>query len=215
MTLIITRYLGADLVRSQRFLIPVVTYCSVLAVLFGGDPGPPPTPWGASTFALYPISAWLAITIANTEDPIQRHITIAAAGGWPRIARGILVTALLADAVLVLISLAAPKILGHPYPYSPRDFLIGALSHLASAFAGTAVGLLCARPLINKIGWSFVCALLVLVITAVQRWLPPVGTAVDELSHQPAAGPLALDAAIGLLLAVGATVICTVAGNRR
>ncbi|HEY3895417.1 MAG TPA: hypothetical protein VGL88_08630, partial [Pseudonocardiaceae bacterium] len=69
MIVAVARYLRADLLRSQRFIVPVVVYLGLLAVLFGGDPGPPPVPWAASTLALYPVSAWLAITTANTEDP--------------------------------------------------------------------------------------------------------------------------------------------------
>jgi hypothetical protein len=74
----LVRYLGSDLLRSQRFLLPVLLYVLLLAPLFGGDPGPPPQLWTVTAVVLYPVSCWLAVTVANTEDPVQRQVTVAA-----------------------------------------------------------------------------------------------------------------------------------------
>jgi len=218
MIVAVARYLGADLLRSQRFIVPVVVYLGVLAVLFGGDPGPPPVPWAATTFAIYPVSAWLAITITNTEDATQRHITVAAAGGWSRVAAGILLTCLLGDVMLVAFSVLRPlvPILTVTYQYPPTILLAAALAHLASAATGTAVGLLCARPVITRFGWSALTALVVLLITATQRWLPPVGTAVWALTDVPVPiAALAAYAALGLALAVLASAITITVGRHR
>ena len=97
----LVRYFCSDLLRSHRFLLPVFLYVLVLAPLFNGDPGPPPRLWVVTAVVLYPVSCWLAVTVANTEDPVQRHVTIAAAGGPGRVAAGVVLTCLLGDLVLV------------------------------------------------------------------------------------------------------------------
>jgi hypothetical protein len=207
---IVARYVLADLLRSQRFIVPVFVYVATLGVLFGGDPGPAPAGWPASALILYPVSAWLAITTANSEDPVARLVTVAAAGGPAVVARGVLAACLLADVVLAAASAIRPviPIVTHVYPYPAIALLGGGLAHLATATAGTAVGLLCARPVIERVGWSLLAAVTVVVVTGVTPWLPPVGTAVKAIETVPPDLPaLAVDAAIGLAMAVVASLL--------
>lgn len=191
----VARYLLSDAYRSQRVLLPVVLQIAVLAVLFGGDPGPLPAPWAASTLALYPVATWLALTVANTEDPVQRSVTVAAAGGPGPVVRG---TALVAFAgVVLLTALSVGWGLAAARGASVAHVVEGVLAHLCAGLTGTAVGLLVARPLVARIGWSLVVALVVVLSTAVQPWLPPVGAAVAALTDDR--GPAAF--AIPLLVA--------------
>jgi ABC-type Mn2+/Zn2+ transport system ATPase subunit len=48
-----------------------------------------------------------------------------------------------------------------------------------------------AQPVVERIGWSFCLAVVVVVVTAVQPWLPPVGTAVHALSSRGPPSPAA------------------------
>ncbi|TQM06166.1 hypothetical protein [Pseudonocardia kunmingensis] len=202
-TVAVARYLAADVGRSQRFLLPVVVHGAVLAVLFGGDPGPPPGPWAVSALAVYPGAAWLAVVVANAEAPEQRSVTVAAAGGPARVAAATLLVALAGGLVLAALSVLVPAALSR-YPYPPAVLLPGALAHVACAAAGTAVGLLVARPVVARIGWSFCLATAVVMATAVQPWLPPVGSAVDALvsGRLPVA-----EAVLGVALAAAAAVL--------
>ncbi|MCE0766493.1 hypothetical protein LWC35_26830 [Pseudonocardia kujensis] len=118
----VARYLLADAVRAQRVVLPVVLQVAVLAVLFGGDPGRLPEPWGASVLTLYPIAAWLALTVAHTEDPVQRDVTVAAAGGVGPVAAGTLLVALASDLGLAVLSVVWPVIVT-PYPAPPSIVL--------------------------------------------------------------------------------------------
>ncbi|MFC4945280.1 hypothetical protein [Pseudonocardia sp. GCM10023141] len=181
-------YLAADLAHSQRYLIPLALYAAVLAILSAGDPGPAPGPWPATTLALYPAAAWFALLVANTENPVQRTITTASAGGAGRVAVAPVLVALAVDVVLGALSVAVPA-LRSATPYPAAALLAGGLAHLAAATTGTAVGMLCARPLVMRIGWSFCIAVSVVVITAVQPWLPPVGSAVRTLTAHSGAPP--------------------------
>lgn len=211
-TLAVARFLAADVLRSQRYLLPLLVYAAVLAVLFGGDPGPPPGPWVASALALYPTAAWLAVVVANAEDPVQRDVTVAAAGGVGPVTTARLLVALAGNVLLVVLPVGLPAVLTR-YPHPPSMLLLGAVAHLAAATAGTAVGLLCARPLVLRIGWSFCLAATVVVVTAVQPWLPPVGTAVHALTT--VGPPPVAAAAAGLGLAVVAAVAVWAVDRRR
>ncbi|TWF76731.1 hypothetical protein FHX44_112626 [Pseudonocardia hierapolitana] len=202
-TLAVARFLVADVARSQRFLLPFVAHGAVLAVLFGGDPGPPPGPWAVSALAVYPAAAWLAVVVANTEAPEQRAVTIASAGGPSRVAAATLLVALAGGLVLAALSVVLPAVVSR-YPYPPPVLVAGTLAHVACAATGTAVGLLVARPVVTRIGWSFCVGIAVVMATAVQPWLPPVGSAVDALlsGRLPVA-----EAALGAGLAVAAAVV--------
>jgi hypothetical protein len=198
-TLATARYLVALVFSEQRVLLPLVLVAAVLGVLFGGDPGPAPTPWAASALAAYPVAAWLALVVANVEDPVQRTVTVAAAGGRGRVAAGTVLVALAGDLVLVAAAVLWPNVVSH-YDYVTGVLGLGVLGHLACAAAGTAVGLLCARPVVRRIGWSFCVAAVVVTVTAVQPWLPPVGTAVHALT---AGGTPPVGSAVTALAAVG------------
>ena len=76
------------------------------------------------------------------------------------------------------------------------------MAHAACTTAGTAVGLLCARPVVRRIGWSFCIGVAVVMATAVQPWLPPAGSAVEALvSGRLPVAQAAL--AVGLAVAAG------------
>lgn len=211
-TLAVARYLGADVLRAQRWLLPLLVQAAVVGVLFGGDPGPPPVPWAATALVTYPVAAWFALVVAHVEDPVRRTLTASAAGGWGPLAGGTLLVALAGDVVLVAVAVLWPVLLGG-YAYPPVTVLLGVVAHVATAVTGTAVGLLCARPVVTRIGRSVLLGVTVVVVTAVQPWLPPVGTAVRALSD---AGPApVLDAALAVALACAAAALAWSVDRRR
>lgn len=208
----VARYLLADAARSQRVVLPFVVQVGVLAVLFGGDPGPLPAPWSVSCLVAYPVAAWLALTVANTEDPVQRSVTVVAAGGPGPVAAGTLLAALVGDLLLTVMSVGWGAV---TTSYSgPTTIATGVLAHLAATVTGTAVGLLCARPLVSRIGWSLLLGVIVVIATAVQPWLPPVGAAIAVLVDDRGPAALAIPVVLALVLAVGAAVVSTAAARR-
>jgi hypothetical protein len=211
-TLACARYLGSDVLRSQRVLLPVILYAGVLAVLYGGDPGPLPAPWAASALVLYPVSTWLALVVANSEEPPARLVTVAAAGGPGRVVAATLAVVLVADVLLSAAATVWPMLVSR-YPVPPDALPLGFCTHLAAAATGTAVGLLVARPLITRIGWSFCFAAVAVTATAVQPWLPPVGTAVRAVTNGSAA-PWA-QAVLAVVLAGAAAVVVWAVESRR
>ncbi|GAA3078558.1 hypothetical protein GCM10020254_23440 [Streptomyces goshikiensis] len=73
------RYQGALLLRSQRWLAPVLLYAAFLAV--GFRPGDPvPDSLGYSAAALVPVTAWLVRICLSVEPDAARDCAAAAAG---------------------------------------------------------------------------------------------------------------------------------------
>lgn len=203
--LAVARYLLVELLAAQRVLVPVVVFVLLAGVLLAGDHVAAPGPWPATTLALYAVAAWIGLVTANAEDPVARTVTVAAAGGPGPVTVATALVALAVSVVLALLVVLVPGLVS-PGGFPPAALVAGLLAHLAAAVTGCGIGMITARPLISRVGWSFVLTALVVVVTAVQPWLPPVGTAVEALSTASVpSGALvvALGVAVVVLVACG------------
>ena len=195
--------LGEDVARSERFIAPAVLYVGALAILFGGAPGPLPGPWAASALLLYPVGAWLAHAVAETEDDVARTVTLSAAGGPLPVAAGVLIAATAGTAALGMLATVWGVIAAWGTA-TTGGLLDGLLAHLACGITGAAVGSVFARPVFRRQGVALMCALVFLVVTGTRAWLPPVGTAASSLgTGRFGVGPFG-DLLLALLLAVAA-----------
>src|SRR5690349_17461117 len=135
----VARLIAEDVGRSSRFLVPALLFAAVLAVLFGGDPGPLPVPWAASALLLYPVGAWLTHCLAETEDDVQRTVTVSAAGGPAPVAIGVLMASSAGVAVLSLLALVWGTIASFSSA-TVGGLFDGLCAHLACGLTGVAVG---------------------------------------------------------------------------
>jgi hypothetical protein len=160
------------LVRSQRWLPPLLLYAAFLAM--GVQWGRPLLDaLGYTAAALLPVTAWLVRICVSGEPAAARHCTAAAAGPG-RVHLASVLTALLAACVLGAAATLYALAVSDPrssegyvaVPVLPAA-VAGLLATLACALFGTAVGALCNRPLLRSTGWavpsSMLAALLVLV----------------------------------------------------
>lgn len=74
----------------------------------------------------------------------------------------------------VALAAAWPVVVGR-YGYPPATVLLGVVAHLAAAPAGTAVGLLCARPVVTRCPTPGLAPVLVAAAAAVARWWTAAG----------------------------------------
>src|SRR5579885_3657337 len=113
----LVRYLVADLLRSQRFFPPVFVFLLAIGVLVGHDPGLALPAYGSLAMVLYPLGVWLAVAIDNAEDPVQRGVTVAAAGGgWTKVAAGLATVSATTVVLLAVLGTAWPALItGRPY----------------------------------------------------------------------------------------------------
>lgn len=212
------RYLVADLVKSQRFLPPMMLYVALLGVLNAGDPGKPPGTSGVSAMVLFPIAAWLTVIVVNNEDPVQRRITLAAVGGWRRLLVGLLGVTGLVNGVLVLLSVGGVALVNIHYQYAVPVLAMMTVAHLISVATGVALGLVCARPLVPTTGWSMLAVVAVSLVAIVANAVPPVGPTAKVLFNpdQYQVVPyLAIQALVAVTLLGVAVVATYLIGRRR
>ncbi|MER6253797.1 ABC transporter [Streptomyces sp. NPDC001584] len=211
------RYQGALLLRSQRWLAPLITYAAFVAVAI--RPGDPVADsLGLAAAGLVPATAWLVRICVSVEPDAARDCTAAAAGPV-RVHAAALLTASAAALLAGAGAAAVTLLTGDRAGAGPgAAVLAGALATAACALTGAAVGALCSRPLIRRRGYAVLAgtlgSLLALVLAA-----SPARGAVSALVTAGRSGPvpLPLPALAGaLLLAAGAgTTACLTAARRR
>jgi hypothetical protein len=192
-------YRLTDTLRAQRAVLPALVFVVLLAVLVTHDRSPAPGPWPVTVLALYVAAAWLALATADTEEPAQRAVTTVAAGGPGRVVAATVVVVLAIAAPLATLAAIVPAVLA-PQGFPTAAVVAALVAHLVAATSGTAVGLLAARPLVTRVGWAASGIAVVVVVTATQPRLPPVGDAVRLVGET---GTSATGLAAGLLADLG------------
>ncbi len=223
MTATTTALLGyhtALLVRSQRWLPPVVLYGALLAVgVSMGDPVLDSLGYAAA--ALLPVTAWLVRICTTQEPPAARHCT-AAATGPSRAQLAALLTASGAAALLgaagttLTVALGDARTTDHALRIARLDATVsGLLAAGVCVLTGAALGALCTWPVLRSRGWSLavLCTGALLVTTG-----SPANEAVSALidaSHTGAAPLSPLPLAVAAVLAVGAAALSCRLSSRR
>jgi hypothetical protein len=185
--LALTRYQAALLLRSHRWLPPLLLYVILLAV--GVQTGQPILDsLGFAAAALLPVSAWL-VRVCVTAEPAAARACAGAAAGSARVHLASVLTALLAASLLAT---------------------------AACALLGTAIGVLCNWPLLRSPAWSIAVAAPAAVVL-LAAGASPANAAVSSLVTGSQDGtvrwPL-LPCATAALLAAAATAIACRAARR-
>ncbi|MFF7729327.1 ABC transporter [Streptomyces sp. NPDC008001] len=216
------RYQAALLLRSHRWLPPLLLYAGSMAVgVQSGQPVLDCAGWAAAT--LLPVAAWLVRICVTNEPPAARDCTAAAAGPR-RVHLAAVGVALGASLLLALAGSASVAAVGDPHT-SDRHAVVpvgaataaGLVCAAVCALLGTAVGALCNRPLLRSTAWSVpstvLGALVVLFAGA-----SPANAAVTGLVTGSRTGvvrvPLLPFAAAAVLAAGAVAVACRLAARR-
>ncbi|MGW7824166.1 ABC transporter [Streptomyces puniciscabiei] len=192
------RYQADLLVRSQRWLPPVILYAAFLGI--GVQSGQPVLDsLGYTAAGLLPVAAWL-VRICVTGEPDAARACVAAACGPARAHLACLLTALLASvtlgvaATVVVTLISDPASNGHRVHVAPPGAVAAGLpAVLTCALLGAAVGALTNRPLLRSTGRA-VPAMLLGVLLAVVVTGSPARAAVSGLvtGSQTGRAPLPL-----------------------
>jgi len=211
----LVRYLLADLLRSQRYLPPLLVFGAVLAMFNAGDAGPPPSAYAGPGAFLYPTAVWLTVVVATVEDPVRRAVTVTTAGGWGRVQAAVALLSCAAVAVVAVVATLVP-VLTQPRPYPPGVVALGLASLLVCGLTGVGVGVLCARPVITRPGWAVLAATALVVLAFLFGRTPPIGNVLGALGHGTGlGGDLLVSGACAAVLVVGATLLAAALGPRR
>ncbi|WP_447040649.1 ABC transporter [Streptomyces sp. DSM 118878] len=216
------RYQAALLVRSQRWLAPVILYAVFLGVgVQSGQPVLDSLAYAAA--ALLPVAAWLVRVCAGNEPAAARGCT-AAAVGPARAHLAALLTAFLAAAALgvaavlivTAISDAASTNGRIPVPRLPAG-AAGLLAMLVSALLGTAIGALTNWPLLRSPAKTVPAMLLGALLLLVTTGSPAKSVLVDlTTGSREGAVPVPWAAGLAALaLAVAAVWPACVLSSRR
>lgn len=203
----LVRHLFADVLRSQRYLAALLLYCAVLGMLYSGDAGASLPAYAGSCALIFPVAAWFAVIFASSEDPVQRTVTVVAAGGWGRVLAAV---AFLTVNVVVLLALLATllPVATNPHPYPASDIAIGFAAHLVCGLNGAGFGLLLARPVIVRSGYTVLGVTAVVVVTFSAGRATPVGMIFGGLADQQVpVRTLFLSGVFAVVLLVAAIVI--------
>jgi hypothetical protein len=162
----VIRFQLSGYLRSVRALHPILALGLLLAIVFSSPLGGTPaqvrqgalTTVADMTALVFPICAWAARGLLDTEPDTQRHVTAVTAGRW----RAVLSGSVAAYAFSVVMALAAPV-----YPLAQaagaglgvRDVLLSVALLPLSALAATALGALTSRAVIPSPGTSILVLL--------------------------------------------------------
>jgi hypothetical protein len=210
----VVRYQLAVLGHSQRYLPPALAYLALLAILLGDSPGPPEPVLAVSAGALLPIGCWLAIALADAEEPAQRQVTLAHAGSRGRLTAGIAAAAVLGCGGMAAAAMAWAAVSHGGYPAGALG--VGALAHLACGCTGTAVGLASSRLLFAHRAATAAVALPATAVALLVPGIPLVHPMLRALATDRPATALAWlgAAASGALLAVAVAGVTAVSAHR-
>ncbi|MCC8337161.1 ABC transporter [Streptomyces sp. R1] len=216
------RYQAALLLRSQRWLPPVVLYAAALGIgVQGGQPVLDSLGWAAAV--LLPVAAWLVRICVTGEPPAARGCVSAARGP----ARAHLAAVLVALAAATVLGAAATVVValisdpvgtgrGTRVPLLPAGGA-GLLAALVCALLGTAVGALTGWPVLRSPGRA-VPALLLAALLALVASGSPARAAVSGLVTGSKSGTVTLPLlplAVAALVAIAAVAAACALSSRR
>jgi hypothetical protein len=218
----LVRYQFALLLRSHRWLPPLLLYVAVMGIgaAQGGQPLLDSLGWAAA--GLLPSAAW-TVRICVTGEPPAARACVAAASGPGRahlaaVLAALAFSALLgASGALLVTGIADPHTADH-LTYIPRGpaAVAGLAAVAVSALTGTAVGVLTGPPVLRRAGWSILATALSAVLVLVTSG-SPANAAVTGLVTGSRTGavdfPLLPLVAAGGVAALATALACRLAGR--
>lgn len=198
------RYLMASVLLSQRYLPPTLIFLAAMAVGTTSDNGPLQSSYAFCVLAMLVCTTWLTVSLVNHEDPTQHKITLVMIGSSLRVLV-ITVTVVLTWCVpLLVVGIVYPLVTGK-HVFTAGDLVVGAAAQLAAAMIGIAIGLLCSRLVIPRIGIAMLTAAAAILAVLLLRWISPIRPLMTLLSDGRTPGGTA--APVTLLTALAAAIL--------
>lgn len=216
------RYQAANLVRSHRWILPLIAYALLISV-GGGSSGQTPElraqtlasgfDWSAAI--LVPVAALLTRSML-TAEPAAARACVAAARGPGRAQFATLIVAFAGAAVLGLAGTCYELVTNGHKTALLVPFLAGLGKALVCALVGSAVGTVFNPPLIRHAGAALLSTIAAVVVALVSG-ISPASAALrgNGATVQSAPWPTGLPlAAAFALVVVSWTISCWLAGRR-
>ena len=212
------RYLMASVLLSQRYLPPTLIFLAAMAVGTTSDNGPLQSSYAFCVLAMLVCTTWLTVSLVNHEDPTQHKITLVMIGSSLRVLV-ITVTVVLTWCVpLLVVGIVYPIVTGK-HVFTAGDLVVGAAAQLAAAMIGIAIGLLCSRLVIPRIGIAMLTAAAAILAVLLLRWISPIRPLMTLLSDGRTPGgtavPLTLLTALAAAILIAALFATKALADRR
>lgn len=195
----------------QSALPPVLLYLGLLGMIFATDAGPPVSAATVTSAALMPLSAWLARLAALSESRPFADMTAVALAGSTRRLLARTAAATVVGAGLTLVALVWARVASPHHPYDATTVLIVVGMHLSQVLAGVGVGALVAPPLRVTAGGATVAITVVVLLSLVIRWMPPIAPMLYNLDRNATPGATTLLLVIGQAAVVGCLALTAAA----
>lgn len=212
------RYLMASVLLSQRYLPPTLIFLAAMAVGTTSDNGPLQSSYAFCVLAMLVCTTWLAVSIVNHEDRTQYQITLVMIGSMVRVLAMTVAVVLTWCVPLVVIGLIYPIVTGQ-HDVTTGDVVVGAAAQLGAAMIGVAIGLLCSRLIIPRIGIAMLTAAAAILAVLLIRWISPIRPLMTVLSNERSAAhnaeALTLLAALCLAFLLAAVFVTRAVADRK
>jgi len=189
--------------RRQAVLAPIFVFVAVIGIVYATDAGPALAAATVPAAALVPIGAWIMRLVAGVESKPFADVTLVALGSQTRrhISRG-LAAAIFGAGLCVVATLWAR--IANPHPYPTGVVLTIVAMNLVLVVAGIGLGALLSPPLGVTAGAGALAATIIVLVSLVVRFVPPIGPVLDAyLAHRTAGGPALIEAAVVGFVAFG------------
>ena len=207
----LVRYLLADMLRTQRWVAPMLTYLAVLMII-GPPTGPVLPTYAMAAAALVPIGMWTTVVVFGSEEPAQAAITMSVTGGFHRVWPAKVLASLLSTLVLGYASLTWLTVTNNQYEHVG----IGFVDYTMTALAGVAFGALISRPIMTKISWTALLGVGICLAQLLVRQAPPVNAMIDLYADStPGTSAILIIAAETLVLSAVVIGIAHALARRR
>lgn len=164
-------YVWRTTLSSQRWVAPLLVAVSVEAILSSrtGDVLPA---YASIAVALLFVAMWLAVVVANSEDPQQVPVTVTTANSFARVRIVKHLVALQAAMVLGLLGLVGPAV-ASPHGVTASQVGSGLGAFLITTLAGVAIGSLLTRPIVRRTAWTVLAGTLAGLADVLIPYGPP------------------------------------------
>jgi hypothetical protein len=194
----------ASVLLSQRYLPPTLIFLAAMAVGTTSDNGPLQSSYAFCVLAMLVCTTWLTVSLVNHEDLTQHKITLVMIGSSLRVL-AITVTVVLTWCVpLLVVGIVYPIVTGK-HVFTAGDLVVGAAAQLGAAMIGIAIGLLCSRLVIPRIGIAMLTAAAAILAVVLLRWISPIRPLMTLLSDGRTPGGTAVP--VTLLTALAAAIL--------
>jgi hypothetical protein len=194
----------ASVLLSQRYLPPTLIFLAAMAVGTTSDNGPLQSSYAFCVLAMLVCTTWLTVSLVNHEDPTQHKIILVMIGSSLRVL-AITVTVVLTWCIpLLVVGIVYPIVTGK-HVVTAGDLVVGTAAQLAAAMIGIAIGLLCSRLVIPRIGIAMLTAAAAILAVLLLRWISPIRPLMTLLSDGRTPGGTAVP--LTLLTALAAAIL--------